>query len=92
MPLMSGCFDLLLCSTIAVELHFPWCESTSLNFPSVRTGTKGAKMTLWPSRTGAPSGMPCVGDLDAALCRKATDGENDLVRGCQVHLYACFPF
>lgn len=61
MTLMSGRFDLLLCSTIAVELHFPWCESTSLNFPSVRTGTKGAKMTLWPSRTVAPSGTPLCG-------------------------------
>lgn len=62
MPLKSGCFDLFLCNTIAVELDFPWCKSTSLNFPSVRTGTKaGAKMTPCSSTTGAPSGTHTCG-------------------------------
>lgn len=45
MLLRSGHFG-VLCSIVALELDFPWCKSTSLCVPSVRTGTKAEAKKL----------------------------------------------
>lgn len=90
MPLKPGRF-VLLCSTIAVELGFPWCRSTSLNFPPVQSRSLNDATLL--HKWGISGYARVWGEIWALSCaRTATDGEEDLVRGCRMSLYMYFPF